>query len=82
MPAHQNSQELTSEAEAGESPVDSYLLKIAEGSEYLRMHPRSVYDAINRGETFGDSVRRLPGKRLRFSRKRLIAYCNGEIIAS
>lgn len=55
-----------------------HLLKVKEAAEVLRMDAADVYRAIRTGETFGDSVRKLPGQRTRFSRKRLLAYIDGE----
>lgn len=65
----------------GEQTEGPWLLKIREGAPLLGHSPSYVYRLVREGETFGGSVIDTP-MGLRFSRKRLEAYCNGQAAAS
>jgi predicted DNA-binding transcriptional regulator AlpA len=56
-----------------------WLLRVPEAAKLLDLHPRSLYRLVAEGETFGDSVRYLSPKCLRFSAKALRAYCDGDV---
>jgi predicted DNA-binding transcriptional regulator AlpA len=61
-----------------ETTEAQWLLTAKEAAPKLRLGRSQLYRLVAEGETFGDSVVRLGPRCLRFSAKRLKAYCDRE----
>ena len=72
--AYRNLEILNTEPKAALGQTIEPLLTVAEAASFLRIHPRTLYDWVQRG--------RLPclraGGRIRFTREMLIRWLRGE----